>query len=148
MSALTVEQARAFLKVALAGPYGAILAFALTTGMRPSEYLGLKWQDIEWARRTVSVVRSLRKLNGRWFFSDTKRPRSRRVVKLQNWIVALLRERCSTTSADTSSSEAVDLVFKTASGDPINSDSLAKHFKSILELAGLPKIRWRQEVRR
>ena len=30
-------------------------------GMRPSEYLGLKWQDIDWARQTVSVVRSIRR---------------------------------------------------------------------------------------
>jgi integrase len=33
------------------------------------------------------------------------------------------------------------LVFKTASGQPINADSLAKHFKSILELCGLPPMR-------
>ena len=32
-------------------------------------------------------------------------------------------------------------MFRTASGSPINSDSLAKQFKSILELAGLPRIR-------
>ena len=33
------------------------------------------------------------------------------------------------------------LVFKTGSGHPISSDSLAKQFKSILERAGLPRIR-------
>ena len=55
---LTLEQARIFLQAALATPYGAVLAVALTTGMRPSEYLGLKWQDIDWTRHTVSVVES------------------------------------------------------------------------------------------
>lgn len=54
MRALTVEQARTFLKAALATPHGVVLAFALTTGMRPSEYLGLKWQDVDWVRQTVS----------------------------------------------------------------------------------------------
>jgi integrase len=141
MRALMVEQARTFLKAALATPHGVVLAFALTTGLRPSEYLGLKWQDVDWVRQTVSIVRALRRLNGRWYFTDTKRSRSRRVVKLQNWIVALLRKRCATTSADTALPEIADLVFKTASGNPINSDSLAKHFKSILEMAGLPTIR-------
>jgi len=43
MRALTLEQAR-------------MLAVALTTGMRPSEYLGLECQDINWERQTVSVV--------------------------------------------------------------------------------------------
>ena len=42
MRSFTVEQAQTFLKAALATPHGPVLAVALTTGMRPSEYLGLK----------------------------------------------------------------------------------------------------------
>ncbi len=141
MRVLTSEQARVFLKRALATPHGPVLAVALTTGMRPSEYLGLRWQDVNWERQTISVVRSLRRLNGRWCFAETKRSRSRRVIKLQNWIVALLRELPTTRTADNSCPEANDLVFKTRWGHPINADSLAKHFKSILEAAGLPRIR-------
>jgi integrase len=79
MRSPTVEQAQTFLKAALATP--------LTTGMRPSEYLGLKWQDIDWARQTVSGVRSVRRLDGKWCFCDTKRSRSRRPIKVQRWIV-------------------------------------------------------------
>ena len=141
MRVLAVEQVRTFLKSATAASYGRVLAVALTTGMRPSEYLGLKWQDVDWARQTVSVVRTLQRLNGRWSFSDTKRARSRRVVKLQTWIVALLREQFTTATVNTSCPESADLVFKTISGDPINADCLAKHFKSLLRLAGLPMIR-------
>jgi integrase len=37
--------------------------------------------------------------------------------------------------------EAHDLVFRTPSGQPINADYLAKQFRSILDLAGLPRIR-------
>jgi integrase len=113
--------------------------------MRPSEYIGLKWKDIDWVRQTVSVVRSLRRLNGRWCFADTKRSRSRRSIKLQNWIVAVLRELHTATSCATpirdSCPETTDLVLKTVSGHPINSDRLAKSFKSILEQASLPRIR-------
>jgi integrase len=141
MRALTLEQARVLLNVAMTTPYGPVLAVGLTTGMRPSEYLGLKWQDIDWARQTVSVVRSIRRLNGRWCFSDTKRSRSRRPIKLQSWISALLRELQTKTISRTSFPEAIDLVFKTASGQPINADYLAKQFKLILELAGLPRLR-------
>jgi len=47
MRCLTIEQARALLKAAEGTKYGPVLAVALTTGMRPSEYLGLKWQDID-----------------------------------------------------------------------------------------------------
>ena len=141
MRSLTVEQARAFLKAAEGTQYGAVLAVALTTGMRPSEYLGLKWQDIDWARQTVSVVRSIRRLNGRWCFSDTKRSRSRRPIKLQSWIVSLLRDLHTKVSTEHFCPEAPDLIFRTPSGQPISADYLAKHFRSMLDLAGVPRLR-------
>ncbi len=137
---LTLDETRIFLRSALTTPYGPVLAVALTTGMRPSEFLGLKWEDFDWTRQTVSVVRSLRRFNGRWCFADTKRSRSRRIIKLQNWIVAMLRDLRSL-PVNNSGPEAVDLVFKTVSGHPINSDYLAKQFKCILEFARLPRIR-------
>jgi integrase len=145
MQALTVEQVRTFLKSALATPHGRALAFAVTTGMLPSECLGLKWQDVDWVRQTVSVVRSLRRLNGRWCFADTKRSRSRRPIKLQSWIVVLLRDlytaRTMATTSNDQFPEGSDLVFKTVSGHPMNADCLAKHFRSIIKMAGLPRIR-------
>jgi integrase len=132
MRSLTIEQARALLKAAEGTKYGAVLAVALTTGMRPSEYLGLKWQDIDWARQTVSVVRSIRRLNGKWCFSDTKRSRSRRPIKLQSWIVSLLRDLQTKASAQDFYPEARDLIFTTPWGRPISADYLAKHFRSII----------------
>jgi integrase len=116
MRALSVDQARTLLKAAEGTKYGPVVAIALTTGMRPSEYLGLKWQDIDWARQTVSVVRSIHRLNGKWCFSDTKRSRSRRPIKLQGWIVALLRDLQTKTSAQDLNPEARDLIFRTESG--------------------------------
>jgi integrase len=141
MRALSLDQARTFFNLALPTKHGPVLAVALTTGMRPSEYLGLTWQDIDWTRQTVSVVRTVRRLNGRWSFCDTKRSRSRRPIKLQSWIVTLLRDLQTRATSHDLCPEAHDLVFKTASGQPINADSLARHFKAILELAGLPRIR-------
>ncbi len=56
-------------------------------------------------------------------------------------IVALLRDLQTRASEHNLCPEAHDLVFKTAAGQPISADYLAKHFKSILDLAGLPRIR-------
>jgi integrase len=39
ISVLSLDQVRAFLKAALAMPFGPVFAVAVTTGMRPSEYL-------------------------------------------------------------------------------------------------------------
>ena len=141
MRSLTVAQAQAFLRAALATRHGPVLAVALTTGMRPSEYLALKWQDLDWTRQTASVVRSVRRFDGRWCFLDTKRSRSRRPIRLQSWIVALLRNLQTKASVQDLYPDANDLVFRTQSGQPINANYLAKQFRSILDLAGVPRMR-------
>ena len=141
MRPLTVDQARTLLKAAQNIKYGPVFAVALTTGMRPSEYLGLKWQDIDWTRQTASIVRTILRPDEKWCFSDTKRSRSRRPIKLQSSIVAILRDLHAEASAHDLYPEARDLVFRTPSGQPINADYLAKHFRSILDLAGLPRMR-------
>ena len=104
--------------------------------MRKLLNLALKWQDIDWGRQTISVVRNIRRLNRRWCFCDTKRTRSRRPIKLQGWIVALLRKLRTEAISLGSFPEAIDLVFKTASGQPIDADYLARRFKSILSDGG------------
>ena len=76
MSVLTTEQARSFLRTASHSPQACLFAVALTTGMRPSEYLAICWRDINWDRGTISVVRTLHKNEGQCTFSDTKRKRS------------------------------------------------------------------------
>jgi integrase len=132
-----------FLEAALKTHYGPVFAVALTTGMRPSEYLGLKWQDVDWERGTVSVVRTLEKVKGSWRFADTKRDRSRRVIKLQERVLEMLKGMQARTSqlCKCDSPDAADLVFTTANGRPINSDKLAKQFKAILRQLDLPTIR-------
>jgi integrase len=142
MHVLNPEQSRIVLEAALKTHYGPVFAVALTTGMRPSEYLALKWSDIDWDRGTVSVVRTLEKVKGSWRFADTKRARSRRVIKLQEWVLETLkglhvskpRSRCDVP-------EAADLVFTSPAGRPMYSDKLAQQFKAILRQANLPTIR-------
>lgn len=144
MSVLTTEQARSFLRTASHSPQACLFALALTTGMRPSEYLALCWRDIDWDRGTISVVRTLHKNDGHWSFADTKRVRSRRVVKLQTWVIELLRRLKGSTEESVSAGDSMfaDLVFATARGEPINEEYLVKkHFKPLLREAGLPNIR-------
>jgi integrase len=144
MRVLNAEQSRLFIETALRTPYGVVFATALTTAMRPSEYLGLKWRDIDWERGTVSVARTLEKVGGDWRFAETKRARSRRVIKLQEWVLGLLRDLNAKTNAKPGCDVypgTADLIFTNPSGRPIHSDKLAMRFKSILEQAGLPLVR-------
>jgi integrase len=47
MGVFSVEEAKIFLKFALPTMYGTLFAVDITTGMRPSEHIGLKWQNID-----------------------------------------------------------------------------------------------------
>jgi integrase len=141
---LNTEQSRLFLETAMQTVYGPAFAVALTTAARPSEYLALKWKDINWEQGTVSIVRTLERVIGGWRFAETKRSRSRRVIKLQEWVLEILqdlREEKKPKPAATRGPGASDVIFTTPSGRPIDPDNLAKWFKSILEQAGLPIIR-------
>jgi len=143
MRVLTAEQSRILLSAALKTHYGPVFAVALTTGMRPSEYLGLKWQDIDWDRGTVSVVRTLERSAGGWRFAETKRARSRRVIKFQDWVLETLKNLRARTTRQSGCSrpDNSELVFTSPAGRPIYSDKLAKRFKAILGQNGLPIIR-------
>jgi integrase len=112
--------------------------------MRPSEYLALCWRDIDGDRGTISVVRTLHKNEGQWIFGDAKRVRSRRVVKLQVWVLDLLRKLKggADEAGPVRDSAFADLIFTTVHGEPINQEYLVKkHFKPLLRESGLPNIR-------
>ena len=61
-------------------------------GNASERILGSLWHDIDWEHGTISVVRTLGRNDGQWRFAETKRARSRRVVKLQTWVLNLLKE--------------------------------------------------------
>lgn len=54
------------------------LTVAFFTGLRPSEQMGLRWDDVDWIRKTVSVRRAV----GRFGDGPTKTVDSRREVEL------------------------------------------------------------------
>ncbi len=139
MRVLSPDEARRFLDHALRTKYGVLFALALTTGMRPSEYLALRWSDIHWQDETATIVRTLVKGSG-WSFSPTKRPSSRRQVKLETWVASQLRQLQALDTARPNS-DAARQIFKTRCGRPMNSDYLAREFKRLLSEAGLPRMR-------
>jgi integrase len=144
---LNPQQARAFLKEAAKDRYYVLFAIALTTGLRPSEYLALKWPDVNFSNGTVSVARTLEPIKGGgWRFADTKRARSRRLVKLQASVLKLLSEyrdsQAKERAAANCDAAAADLIFVNTNGNPLNERNLVqRNFQVILEHAKLPRIR-------
>ena len=76
MEALGLEDCRRFLLVAKDSEWHPLFALALTTGMRPTQYLALKQPDIEWQRGTASVSQTIQVSGSASTFDETKRNRS------------------------------------------------------------------------
>ncbi len=139
MSVLTLDQARLLAKACEGEPYGTLFLLALTTGMRPSEYLALEWKDIDWTTGTVRITKTLERLRGgAWRFADTKRAGSRRVVKLQDSVL----KRLDQDRWQLPEPKATDLLFTDDEGEPLHRRSLIRwHFKPLLRRLDLPDIR-------
>jgi len=85
-------------------------------------------------RGTVSVSRTLEWKKGGWQFADTKRSRSRRVIKLQAWVIALLVKHRQGVDPQTVDGSAHSLVFVAKPGRPIHeAKSVGRYFKPLLK---------------
>ena len=144
MEALSVGECRRFLEVAETSEWFPLLALAMTTGMRPSEYLALKWSDIDWQRGTASVCRTIQVSRSSWTFDDTKRKRSRRIVKLLNFVLKALqnlRERQDSAREGNCSAAAHELIFVSSAGLPLRQRAVKREFGKLLAIAGIRSVR-------
>ena len=78
-----------------------------------------------------------------WAFDDTKRRRSRRVVKLQSFVLAALktlRERLAAGGEGNCCPEN-DLIFVTETGMPLRQRVVKREFRRLLAKAGIRSVR-------
>ena len=110
----------------------AIFSLAISTGMRPEEYLGLQWKDINFDKGTVTVQRALvwkRKGGGR-SLQEPKTAQSRRTIPLPASVTnELKRHRKRQLEERMKLGQAFqnnDFVFATEIGVPILASNLTR----------------------
>jgi integrase len=144
----TFEQAQHFLEAVKDDPLEALYVLALTSGMREGELLGLKWEDIDFARNRLQVRRTISRVPRQGFkVSEPKTSKSRRCIVLTTLAVeALKRHRMNQNEARLRDGSAWDnqgWVFCNTIGRPIEVSSLImRSFRPLLMKAGLPVIRF------
>ncbi|MDQ3753829.1 MAG: site-specific integrase [Acidobacteriota bacterium] len=144
MRCLTAEESTLFLKTAKVDKWYVAFLVALETGMRPEEYLGLRWPDVDFERGAVIVRRALVWLKGGgWKFDEPKTQQSRRSIPLTQAALGALRSHKREQAAHILKSGAAyekhDLVFAGELGTPFHLHNLRnRHFKKILKDAKLP----------
>jgi len=137
MMPLNRKQARAFLEAAKGDPLEALYVTAITTGLRQGELLGLRWSDLNFEARTLTVRRALVTGYGRQTFEHPKTRRSRRTVALTKRAAEALARHHEKRAGEH------ELIFTNGVGNPINPSNLRlRSFKPLLNRAKLPDIRF------
>ncbi|HWQ35835.1 MAG TPA: tyrosine-type recombinase/integrase [Blastocatellia bacterium] len=147
MKALTVEQVQALRRTVAEDSFGSLFLFLLATGCRPGEALALRWSDINWQARTLTIQRSLTWLkSGEYVFTDPKTASGRRTIPLAEGLHSFLTDHRRTQQEARmkagSAWQHYDLVFCDEAGGPVPQQRTRSSFKRILAAAGLP-----QEIR-
>jgi integrase len=147
MMILEENEVSAFLIAARASRLEALFYLATVTGMRQGELFGLKWDDIQWQRGALRVQRQAVPIPGQGVqFTDPKTLAGRRTIKLNENTLDMLRtqkehQAFEKVIAGTDWQE-MGLVFTSTIGTVLNRSNVRKEFKRILELAGVPDIRF------
>lgn len=110
----------------------------LSLGARPSELIGLRWQDIDWARQLVRIAHSLSRAgDGRSSSHARERKAAKtgtvRDVPIPDRLFTILQQRKS------GETDPADLVFTSPSGKAIDDHSFSQRtWRRVLQRAGVP----------
>jgi integrase len=148
MHFLSPDEAKRFVAATYEDPSGLILRFALATGLRPEEYIGLQWRELvlDNPKRGVAHVRRAvvwSKAGKGWSFGDVKSRASVRDVYFPLSLVRELQEhRRRQMEARLRMGKHYqnhDLVFAAPAGEPLHPDKVRRlQFRPALKRAELP----------
>ena len=146
---LTTADAQALLAAVKGDRLEALFQVGLALGLRQGETLGLTWKDIDPDAGTLSVQRTLHRVRGEWMFSEPKTAKSRRTIPLPAPVALALREHRGRQLVERlragpawEGEEWGDLAFPDELGRPLSGFHVLRRFRSLLELAGLPPMRY------
>lgn len=121
-------------------PLAALWRLAILCGLRRGELLGLRWDDADLKRGTLSIQRTIsRGEGGSWVVGEPKTKKSRRQIALPaSCVLALTHQR----DRQTFDGGASGPVFTGVQGGPLPVNSLARSFAALIDQAGVPKLRF------
>jgi integrase len=145
MKTWTPEELRVFLGAMAGHRLKAAYLLAATTGMRRGEVLGVRWSDLDVARRRLAVRQTVTSVNYRIEFGTPKTARSRRSIALDSGTVTALLQHRARQAVER---EAVswryqdnDLIFAKLDGSPIHPDYFSQCFDRTVAKLDVPRIR-------
>lgn len=147
MRAFSQEESGRFLEAAKEDRLFALYLVTVSTGLRMGEALGLKWADLDFAKGTIQIQRSLQWGKEGPYFEEPKTAGSRRTVPLPSIVMAALKTHKAKQAVERlalgAAWEDMDLIFPSEIGTPLNKSNLRnRSYNPILKRAGVPKLRF------
>ena len=146
MQTWSEEDIARFIEAAKDSSYYALFYTALFTGMRRSELLALRWQDVDLMLSQVCVSRSMHVLKGgRVIFRSSKTAKGRRTVALPPSAILLLKEHHEKQNLERAMLGIPltndDLVFSQFDGKSLLPNTVTHAWIKLVRRAGLKPIR-------
>ena len=143
---LTQEELDTFLAAASGFRHYRIFCIQVSTGMRIGEVLGLKWSDIDFEKKTITISRSLHygKLSKsekcHFFFDSVKTKSSNRTIPLLPETEKVLKKVREKQYVERGENRKIwkqeepfeDLVFTTSSGTPVTCGDVNRTIKKVI----------------
>ena len=137
---MTRAQQQAFIEEAKAFSHSLEYEFVLLTGLRYGELAGLKWKDVDWKQKTITINRAL------YFQRDIKRfvekePKSKagyRTIPLTDGAIEILKKQWAKNTPIVLGYQ--NYVFRNDEGKPSQKSAYNKPLKVIMKNLGLPPI--------
>ena len=146
---ITQTQARAILEAMRGDRLEALFTVALACGLRQGEALALRWVDVDLEAASISVQRTLQRIEKEWKFMEPKTRSSRRTITVPGPVVKSLREHRARQAeerlrmgADWQGDQWGNLVFANKDGGPLSAFHVGRRFRALLRLEGLPRMRY------
>jgi len=143
---LTLEQARRFRQHIQGHRYEVLITMAVVTGMRRGELLSLRWSDIDFQRNILQVLHTVDRFAGHGYVEgEPKSAAGVRSIRLPAFLVDMLKQHRAEQLVRKSRVkiwEERDLVFPNSRGGYLHPNHLGEAFRTLLEQAGLPAIRF------
>lgn len=145
MNILSPEQVNTLLQTARDARIFLAVAIATMTGMRRGEVLALRWCDIDFEAKTITVMRNLqRSIDGDLIPDTPKTKSSIRQIDIPDLLVNELkrhreaaREECEMLAIEF---DEEALITHRVDGKPLQPDNVTREFKQLLRRAGLPDV--------
>jgi len=146
MRTLEASEVQILLETARNSQFYPVIYAAVSSGLRRNELLGLRWRDIDLAKPSISVSRTLYKSKGVIEFREPKTDRSRRCISITEKLATYLRDyKAYKESLNLHLGRLLhldDLVFCNAEGKPLDPHVVSHSFSKIAKRAGLGSVRF------